>query len=141
MSSVPLRTPTYRINARPRGADDASRRDAPRLKVVRAPARQRARAPFVLLCVGILSSALLGALLLNTSMAQTSFDIHDRQVELARLTEQQQDLAQDLAVAASPGSLAVRAREAGMVPASPPAFVRLSDGAIIGESIAARAAG
>lgn len=143
MSSVPLRVPGYRAapGLRSRAGDDAGRREASRLRVVRAPARTRTRTPFILLCVSILAGALLGALLLNTAMAETSFAIHDRQVALARLTERQQELAQDLAVAAAPSTLAERARAAGMVPASPPAFIRLSDGVIIGESVPAEAEG
>lgn len=145
MSSVPVRAPVRRPagpRTRPvepeRGVEAPER---PRLRVVRAPARPRARGPFVLVCVGILLGALLAALVLNTSMAQTSFAIHDRQVALARLSEQQQELAQELASAASPGMLAARARDLGMVPAPPPAFLRLSDGAIIGDSVPAAATG
>lgn len=134
MSAMPLRAP-----ARPAFAD--ARRAAvarlPRLRVVRAPSPQRTRVPFILVCVAILTGALLGALMLNVAMAQSSFDIRDRQIELARLTERQQDLQQQLERAASPASLAGRARALGMVPAPAPAFVRLSDGAILGEAIPA----
>jgi hypothetical protein len=84
--------------------------------------------------VSILTAALLGALLLNVAMAQSAFDIRNRQIEVARLTERAQDLEQQLQRAASPASLAGRARALGMVPAPAPAFLRLSDGAILGEA-------
>jgi hypothetical protein len=87
--------------------------------------------------VSILTAALLGALLLNVAMAQSAFDIRNRQIEVARLTERQQDLQQQLHRAASPAGLAGRDRALGMVPAPAPAFLRLSDGAILGESAAA----
>lgn len=145
MSAMPLRAPAWtRSPAVERRDDDgASRRPAPapRLRIVRAPAESRTRVPFLVLCVAILAAALLGALLLNTSMAQTSYAIQDRQIALARLTERVQDLQQQVEIAASPAVLAQRARVAGMVPAPAPAFIRLSDGVIIGESDPAEAHG
>ncbi len=149
MTTMPVRAPDRRP-AGPRSRPTASepqrtaspaRRELPRLRVVRAQDRPRTRAPFVALCVAILAGALLGALLLNTAMAQTSFAIHDRQIELARLSERQQALAQSLAIQDSPERLAERARAAGMVPAPPPAFIDLADGTIVGESVPAEAAG
>ncbi len=144
MSAMPLRAP-----ARPGPAESArswqqevlARRAAAlgRLRVVRPPAQSRTRVPFVVLCVALLTGALLGALLLNTAMAQTSFDIQDKQIELARLSERHQELAQLLEVASSPPALAERARALGMVPAPAPAFLNLTEGAIIGESVPARA--
>jgi hypothetical protein len=151
MSAMPLRAPARVPSGAPdrtpprtpaRGAEPGRSPLTPpaarsaavgRLRIVRAPAHPRARVPFVVLCVCVLAGALLGALLLNTSMAHTSFVIQERQVQLARLSERQQDLAQQVERAASPQVLAERARAAGMVPAPAPAFVLLSDGTIIGE--------
>lgn len=110
-----------------------------RLRIVRAPEHARARVPFVVLCVSVLAASLLGALLLNTAMAQTSFVLQEQQVRLARLSERQQELGQEVEVAASPQVLAQRAGAAGMVPAPPPAFLSLADGAIIGEPVPAAA--
>ena len=143
MSAMPLRAPAHpgALESAPSEFRDArSRRAAAigRLRVVRAPLRPRTRVPFVMACVGILVSALLGVLLLNTSMAQASFTIQERQVQLARLTEREQDLAQRLQVAESPQSVAERALAAGMVPAPPPAFLDLAQGTIVGEPVPAR---
>jgi hypothetical protein len=144
MSAMPLRAP-----ARPGPAESArswqqevlARRAASlgRLRVVRAPAQPQSRVPFVMLCLALLAGALMGALLLNTAMAQTSFDIQAKQIELARLSERQQGLTQQLEITASPQALAERARGMGMVPAPAPAFLNLTEGAIIGESVPARA--
>lgn len=145
MTTMPIRVPirtapaAARPAADPRRPEETAREHTPRLRLVRAPARQRAAAPFIGLCVAILAAALLGALFLNISMAETSFAIHDRQVALARLSETRQDLAQEVAAKAAPGSLAEGARALGMVPAPPPAFLRLADSAIIGESLPAAA--
>lgn len=144
MSAMPLRAPAAPGSGQPgrswQRVVPARRTVAlSRLRLVRAPAQAQARMPFVLLCVVVLAGALLGALLLNTSMAQTAFVMQERQVQLARLSERQQDLAQQVEVAASPQVLAQRARALGMVPAPPPAFIRLADGTIIGESVPASA--
>jgi hypothetical protein len=130
MSAMPLRAPVH-----PR-LPEVRRATAllPRLRIVRAPSAQRTRAPFILLCVAVLVGALLAALMLNVAMAQSAFTLRDQQVELARLTEQQQKVEQQLGRAASPEVLAGRARALGMVPALAPAFIQLSDGTIIGES-------
>jgi hypothetical protein len=143
MSAMPLRAP-----ARPGPAESGrswqqevlARRAAAlgRLRVVRAPAQPQTRLPFVVVCLTLLAAALMGALLLNTAMAQTAFDMQAKQIELARLTERQQDLTQQLEIAASPQALAERARAMGMVPAPAPAFVDLTEGAIVGESVPAR---
>jgi hypothetical protein len=142
MSAMPLRAPARWTEPRSWQREALARRTAAltRLRLVRAPAQAETRAPFVLVCVLILAGALLGALLLNTAMAQTAFAMQERQVQLARLSERQQDLAQQVEMAASPNALAQRARAAGMVPAPPPAFIRLADGMIIGESMPAAAA-
>lgn len=141
MSAMPLRAPARQDQTTIRRSwqDDLAggRVRLGRLRVVRAPADARTRVPFVVLCVGVLTCALLAALLLNTAMAQTSFAIHESQIRLARLTERQQELAQRAEAAGSPEALARRARAAGMVPAPPPAFLRLADGTIIGESVPA----
>lgn len=130
MSAMPLRAP-----AQPRFAEvRRATSQLPRLRIVRAPSPRRTRVPFILVCVTILAGALLAALLLNVAMAQSSFAIRDRQIELARLTERQQTLEQQLERAASPATLASRARALGMVPAPAPAFLRLADGAIVGVS-------
>lgn len=130
MSAMPLRAPVH-----PRPAED--RRAAsplPRLRIVRAPSPQRTRVPFILFCVTILVGALLSALMLNVAMAQSAFTLRNEQIELARLTQEQQKLEQQVARAASPEVLAGRARALGMVPAPAPAFLQLADGTIIGES-------
>ena len=108
-----------------------------RLRIVRAPQHAATRVPFIVLCVSLLAASLLGALLLNTAMAQTSFVLQEQQVRLARLAERQQELGQQVEIAASPQVLAQRARAAGMVPAPAPAFLSLADGAVIGEPVPA----
>lgn len=110
----------------------------PRLKLVRAPAHERTRVPFVLLCIGILAGALLGALLLNTSMARGAYEAHDLTQRLATLARDEQSLSTALDAKASPPQLAAQAQALGMVQAPSLAFLRLSDGAVLGTPSAAK---
>lgn len=123
MSTMPVRAPV-RAPAR------TSWR--PRLKLVRAPAQARSRLPFLLLCVAILGGALLGALALNTSMAITAYTITDRQVELAQLSQTEQQLQTQLEQISSPTVLADAADRLGMVPAEGLSYITLKDGTITG---------
>lgn len=113
----------------------------PRLRLVRAPLHARTRVPFVLLCIAILVSALLGALVLNTSMARGAYEAHDLQIELAQEARTEQDLTTQLLAHTAPGALAASARALGMVPVPGLAFLRLSDGAVLGSPTPAGAGG
>ncbi len=95
-------------------------------------------APFVALIVGLLAAGLLGLLLLNTVIAEESFRVHALQQRGAALELRQQQLQRDIDGLESPNSLAARAQAIGMVPAVSPAFIRLSDGQVLGVPVAAR---
>ncbi|GAB2992608.1 MAG TPA: hypothetical protein VKY71_13845 [Actinotalea caeni] len=128
MSAMPLRAP------RPSG--NAGLRWRPRLRLVRAPAPARSRLLFLLLCVGILGGAMLGALALNTAMATTAYVLRERQVELARLTESEQQLTATVEQLSSPAQLANQAQRLGMVPAEGLSYIDLETGTISGPAAA-----
>jgi hypothetical protein len=133
MSALPVRAPVPSV--RPGVQRAPVRRAAaltPRLRVVAAPEQARARVPFVLFCIAIVSAALLGVLVLNTSLARGSFEQSHLRGELAKLSETQQSLSSRLDFAASPAQLAAAGLKLGMVPAPPEAFIRLSDSTVIG---------
>ncbi|WP_258726764.1 hypothetical protein [Cellulomonas sp. NS3] len=119
----------------------AAPQTTPRLLLVRAPAQTRTRVPFVLVCMAILGGALLTALLLNTTMASGAYEKHDLDRELARLSVQEQDLAAELDRRSSPSELAAAARALGMVRATSPAWLQLSDGSVLGAPTPVGAAG
>ena len=112
----------------------------PRLRVVPAPAQARTRVPFVMFCMAVLAAALLGALLLNTSMAQGEYSRMDLRNRLAQSAQAQQQMAGELESAASPARLAEAARALGMLPATG-GYLRLSDGAVLGDPRPAGAPG
>ncbi len=104
----------------------------PPLALVPAAPWRPKRAPFVILSLVVVAVGLLGLLVLNTVLAQDAFRRHDLERKLALLSEQEQALARDVVALESPERLAQQATELGLVPAGPPAFIRLSDGALIG---------
>lgn len=113
----------------------------PRLRVVRAPAHARTRVPFVVLCMAILVSALLGALVLNTSMAQGEYERYALQTRLAQSAQAEQQMLSQLEESAAPAQLAAAAAALGMVPTTTGGYLRLADGAVLGNPVPAGAAG
>jgi hypothetical protein len=137
-SATARRAPAPRRGAVPQRGP--ARPPTPTLRVVAPPAVDRGRTAFVVLCLGLLVGGLLAVLLLNTAMAQGSFALHDLQRTSGELGDEQQSLAQDIAVQAAPPQLAAKATALGMVPAGTAAFLRLSDGKVLGVATAAQAA-
>jgi len=91
-----------------------------------------ARAPFVVLLGSLLTAGLASLLFLHTALAEDSFRLHDLQARSAVLADSEQTLQQAVAQAASPRRLAARAEALGMVRSVNPAFIRLSDGEVLG---------
>ncbi len=91
---------------------------------------------------GVLLLAALGALtslFINTQSAQASFQKHALQNQLSQMVSTQQTLTRDVESAESPDKLANLAKKMGMVPASSPVFIRISDGTILGTPTRAKA--
>lgn len=121
--------------ARPRREPESRGRQ---LHVVPTPAESPSRTPFVLLVVLVLSVGLVGLLLLNTTLQQGAFAIHDLARTTTSLEERQGVLEQRVAQLKAPDNLARRAQAIGMVPNTNPVFLRLSDGAVLGSAVPAR---
>lgn len=104
----------------------------PRLHLVRSPEPARSVVPFLVLCMVVLAGSLVAALLLNTSMAVSSYRVHAKQVELAELRETQLELQSQLDALGSPGVLRERAGQLGMVPPEATVYVSVGSGTIFG---------
>jgi hypothetical protein len=104
---------------------------APRLRVVTGATPHRGAA-FGIICATLLAAGLIGLLLLNTALAQGSFTLHDLRATSGQLTDTEQVLTQSLEASKSPANLAATAASMGMVPAQSAAFLRISDGLVIG---------
>lgn len=127
MSARTATARVHRVSAAPR-----PRPHRPALRLVAPIPRSARRLPFVGVVVGLLVTALLGLLLLNTLAAQDAFRLHHLQEQSAALSDEQQALEVAVARDQSPTTLAARARALGMLPGSDPAFLRLPDGRLIG---------
>lgn len=102
------------------------------LRVVPAAVGQPGNGVFAALCMTLLCAGLFGLLMLNTAMAEGSFTLHDLQATSGELADTQDALTQAIDAQRSPANLASRATRLGMVPADSAAFLRLSDGKVLG---------
>ncbi len=93
---------------------------------------QAARTPFAVLVITMLAAGVVGLLMFNTNMQQSSFKATALQDKMNVLTAKEQSLALELDQLRDPQRLAVAAKALGMVAPSQPAFVRLSDGRVRG---------
>lgn len=120
---VPPEAPRRRSSRAPaRSGAPARATGRGRLALVPTPARAR-RAPFVVLLLVLLASALVGLLLLNTASAQDSFRLHTLQDEDAALQQQQEALTSLADGLDDPSRLAARAASLGLVAGDPPIFL------------------
>ena len=87
---------------------------------------------FAVLCMALLAVGLLVLLLLNTALAQGAFTLQNLTITSGTLTDEAHGLRQSVEAQSNSAALAQRAVALGMVPAKSMAFVRLSDGQIIG---------
>jgi len=92
--------------------------------------RARSRTPFVLLLIGLLGGGLVCLLLINTTLAEGSFQITAMQHKNADLTQQEQALQQQIVQEQSPASIAARARQLGMQQSGRLRFVNLKTGRV-----------
>lgn len=115
----------------------ASRAARPRpLRVVRTQP-QHGQPVFVASCLALLIAGLLGVLMLNTAMAKGSFVLGDLQNTSSQLADSEEALNHAIDAQSAPAVLAQQALAMGMVPSTTAAFLRLSDGKILGVAEAA----
>lgn len=125
--STPLWQPRARV---PRLAEAAVERA--RLTVVPGRRTRAPRLPFVSLVSLLLVTGVVGLLLFNTNMQQLSFVASSMEEQASVLAAEEESLRMQLHRLRDPQHLAARARRLGMVPAGSPAFVRLTDGKVLG---------
>ncbi|HEX3898589.1 MAG TPA: hypothetical protein VHW74_05405 [Mycobacteriales bacterium] len=126
-ATYPLRKPA---TAKPRPA--ASR---PRLTVISSTKHKVARGPFIVLVSALLIGGLLALLMLHTLAAQDAFRQTTLQQKLATLTDQQQQLEQQVQLDSAPAALEARARALGMVPSTITSYHRGANGTTIAREL------
>jgi hypothetical protein len=108
----------------PRRLEDAK---AAGLRLVR-PVRSRARrAPFVVVVLTVLGSGLVGLILMSTVLQAQSFEAARLDRQATELQTKQQAISREIERLQSPSN----------VPPANPAFLRLTDGKVLGEAIPA----
>lgn len=122
-------------NRVPRFAEAAVERA--RLTVVPRRVQKAPRVPFVSLVSLLLVTGVIGLLLFNTNMQQASFVATSMEQRASLLDAKEQSLQMELDRLRDPQRVAARAKKLGMVPAASPAFLRLSDGEVLGTPVAA----
>lgn len=126
MSSV-TSSPSRLRAPRLTGAVEKARLSLVPARRVRAP-----RAPFAVLVFLILGAGVVGLLMFNTHMQQSSFYATELQKQADDLTAQKQRLDMELEELRNPQHLAAAAKELGMVAPPVPLFVNLGDGSVEG---------
>lgn len=114
----------------PRFAEAAVERA--RLTVVPRQVQKAPKVPFVTLVSLLLVTGVVGLLLFNTHMQQASFTTTALEERATLLDAREQALQMEVDTLRDPQRVAARAQALGMVPPSAPAFLRLSDGKILG---------
>ena len=99
---------------------------------VRAPRKRRA--PFVVLCFGILAVALMAVLVLNISVSTAQYQLVQLRSEQSTLTKQNQDLTQQVQNFDAPQNLAAKATELGMVTSTAKGQIDLSTLTVTGKA-------
>lgn len=113
-----------------------------RLEIVptRAQRRARPRTIFAISSVAIVVGIVTTQLLLSVAEAQGAFELNALQTRTSALQREAQVASEDLDRVQSPQYLAENANALGMVSNSTPAYLRLSDGAVLGAPEAASTA-
>ncbi|MBM7504593.1 hypothetical protein ACFPER_17085 [Agromyces aurantiacus] len=134
MSALPAQTRPARRLA-PGAAPERSRRLRPAPEAVRRARPKLAYAVVSLVSIGAIAMV---QLLLSIAMTQGAYELDAQVLRQAELQREQQKLSDDLDRLESPQYLAMNAEALGMVPNSDPVYLRLSDGAVLGQPTAAQ---
>ncbi|SDL86426.1 Cell division protein FtsL [Arthrobacter sp. ov407] len=103
------------------------------LSLVRSVPRKR-RAPFVVLCFGLLAIALMAVLVLNISVSSAQYQLVELRSQQTTLTKQNQDLTQQVQNFDAPQNLAAKATELGMVASLAKGQIDLSTLSVTGKA-------
>jgi hypothetical protein len=103
-----------------------------RLTVVPRSRTRTSPLPFVTLVSFVLLAGVIGLLMFNTSMQQAAFAATSMEQQAATLNAREQTLRMELDVLRDPQRVAREAQQMGMVIPATPAFLRLSDGKVLG---------
>jgi hypothetical protein len=110
-----------------------------RLTVVPRERPTAPRTPFVILVAVVLLGGVVLLLMFNTSMQQASFKATRLEQQATLLNAKEQQLRMELDNLRDPQRVSEEAARLGMVPMLTPAFLKLSDGSVLGVPLPATA--
>ncbi|MDS1269405.1 hypothetical protein RIF23_03745 [Lipingzhangella sp. LS1_29] len=87
--------------------------------------------PFVLLILGLLGSAMFGGLVLHTALAHDAHVLAELRQDNRELSQQEEQLREDVLRGEAPEALAEEAEQLGMEPGSTPRFIDPETGEIV----------
>ena len=94
--------------------------------------RARPRIVYALTASAGMAAIIIAQLLLSVGISQGAYEISTLQASQVELGRTAEGLSEDLVKVSSPQNLAANAAALGMVSNSSPAYLRLSDGAVLG---------
>jgi len=106
----------------------------------RSQRRARPRALYAGIAVGTLLAIVVAQLLLSIGISQGAYQLNTLEAKQTQLQRSYQAVSEDLGRVSSPQNLAANANALGMVSNSNPAYLRLSDGAVLGAPLPASGA-
>jgi hypothetical protein len=128
------------VQAQPLPAPRRVDSERPQRRLRPAPeraARAKPRLAYAVIALGGVAVIIVAQLLLSIAVTQGAYEIDALQMQQTTLTRDEQKLSEDLDRVESPQFLATKAEGLGMVPNSDPVYLRLSDGAVLGQPTAA----
>ena len=129
------------MSALPAQSIPAPRRAIDRLRVLRPASevtrRAKPRLAYAIIAVAGVAMIIVAQMLLSIAVTQGAYEVDAFQIAQSKLARQEQQLREDLDRVQSPQYLAANAEALGMVPNADPVYLRLSDGAVLGEPTAA----
>lgn len=118
--------------ARPAARPELRREEVRELRIVEGTPPRRSAVAILMLLVAVALASVLASMVLNTRMAQTSFEIREQQLALNELEAQSWTMRAELDRKASPAELEKAAKANGMVPAGTSGFITLETGTVEG---------
>ena len=118
--------------ARPAARPELRREEVRELRIVEGTRPRRSAVAILMLLVAVALGSVLASMVLNTRMAQTSFEIREQQLALNELEAQSWTMRAELDRKASPTELEKAAKANVMVPAGTSGFITLETGTVEG---------
>jgi cell division protein FtsL len=95
--------------------------------------KARPKLAYALWTVGGVAAIFIAQLLLSVALSHGAYEISGLRSQITELGYQKESLGEELETLSSPQYVATAAQELGMVVNSTPAYLRLSDGAVLGQ--------